>query len=97
MLVVLKVVFEKRMQDCKDGRGKKNETGSLTTNKTLQTYNSTEAAEDCLLGRVEQGGGRITLALYMQAACRRQPLKRDLCYSTCTIFHLDSVIGHVFS
>ena len=35
------------------------------------------------------------MALYMQAACRRQPLKRDLCCSTCTIFHLDSVIGHV--
>jgi hypothetical protein len=76
-------------------RREKKETGSLTTNNTPWTCNRTEAADECLLGRVEQGGGSITLALYMQAACRRQPLKRDLCCSTCTIFHLDSVIDHV--
>jgi hypothetical protein len=70
-------------------RREKKETGSLTTNNTPWTCNRTEAADECLLGRVEQGGGSITLALYMQAACRRQPLKRDLCCSTCTIFHLD--------
>lgn len=40
-------------------------------------------------GRVEQGGWSITLALHMQAARRRQPLKNDLYYYG--ISHMDSV------
>jgi hypothetical protein len=85
-------------KDCKTARKRREEEKnrlSLTTNNTPWRCNSIEAADECLFGRVEQGGGSITLALHMQAACRRQPLKRDLCCSTCTIFHLDSVIGHV--
>jgi len=51
------------------------------------------AANEQRHGRVEQGGWTITLALHMQAARRRQPLKKNDLYHevTCSIFNMDSV------